>query len=156
MNAQLTVQQNKRISGYLKKRGIADEGLLLEMGDYIKNLVISRLNTGNNFEAAFSSALSAVKARESLTGFPGPSYKCSNTVRADKMLPAVLAIISTMILLTGCYLQYYRLPFGKVLLISGGILLTGACLLAVVNFLIPVMISAYQERQMRKNSMISN
>lgn len=156
MNAELAIYQQKRIADYLKKRGIADEGLMFEMGEHIKALVVAGLKAGSNFDVAYTSAISELKARESLAGFPAPSYACTRNIYTDKMLPLVLGIMAVMIALTGFYLQYYRLPFGSLLLISGGVLLTGVGALAVINFLIPVMTAAAANRAARKNAMISS
>ena len=156
MNAELAIYQQKRIADYLKKRGIADEGLLFEMAEHIKTLVLAGLKAGSNFEVAYTNAIAELKARESLAGFPAPSYACTRSVCGDKTLPVVLGMMAVMIALTGLYLQYYRLPFSGLLLISSGVLLAGTAAFVVINFLIPVMTLAARNRAVRKNTMISN
>lgn len=145
MNQQLTPQQMRRITSYLQKRGIVDEGLLLEMTEHIKGLVVLYLGTDNDFNHAFSRAISVMKARESLTGFPARDYACSTGDCKDRLLPAVLGLMALLILLTGLYLQYHALPFGHLLLITGSVVLLIAFLLALSNLLIPVIAGRFQQ-----------
>lgn len=154
MNQQLTPQQMRRVTTYLKKRGIADEGLLQEMAEHIKGLVTLYVGTGSDFEAAFLRAVSVMKAREMLTGFPARDYAGAGSGYRDKMLPVVMGAMALLILLTGLYLQYHALPFGHLLLITGFVVLVIAFIMALGNLLTPLITVRFHQAFRGKKSMI--
>lgn len=149
MNQQLTTHQMRRITSYLNRRGIVDEGLILEMTEHVKGLVILYRNSGTDFDAAFTRAIAAMKARESLTGFPRRAYTCTRADYRDTLLPPALGLMALLILLAGLYLQYYALPFGHLLLITGALVLAVAFLLALSNLVIPVITGRFNEAFLR-------